>query len=184
MFLALFICVKAITDGEGRWKTWFSRVAKTNTEQVDNAKAAIATGGLIGKAPGKSTERNSLPKVENDCIYAIVVEEYGLVGGVIVMSLYLILLYRVVIIMLKRPDSFGAILSFGLILCIVMQAFINMGVSVGLLPTTGQNLPFVSRGGTSMISTGISFGIILSVSRDINKNDEKKRELEQAQVTD
>lgn len=184
LFLALFICIKFMTGSSGRQTTWKARITNTDNYQKDYAKAAIATGGIFGKLPGKSTERNSLPKVENDCIYAIVVEEYGLVGGVIVLSLYLILLYRVVMIMVKRPDSFGAILSFGLILCIVMQAFINMGVSVGLLPTTGQNLPFVSRGGTSMICTGISFGIILSVTRDINKNDEKRKELEQVQAAD
>lgn len=175
LFLALFICIKFMTGSSGRQTTWKARITNTDNYQKDYAKAAIATGGIFGKLPGKSTERNSLPKVENDCIYAIVVEEYGLVGGVIVLSLYLILLYRVVMIMVKRPDSFGAILSFGLILCIVMQAFINMGVSVGLLPTTGQNLPFVSRGGTSMICTGISFGIILSVTRDINKTMKREK---------
>lgn len=183
-FFALFICVKYKTDSDGRHTTWKARISNIENYQKDCAKAAIATGGIFGKLPGKSTERNSLPKVANDCIYAIVVEEYGLVGGVFVMSLYLILLYRVIMIMMKRPDSFGAILSFGLILCIVMQAFINIGVSVGMLPTTGQNLPFVSRGGTSMICTGISFGIILSVTRDINKNDEKRKELEQVQAAD
>jgi len=135
--------------------------------QKTYAKIAVARGGLFGKGSGKSTQRNFLPQPFSDCIYAIIIEEYGLVGGIFVMLLYIILFTRAIRIMKKRPLSFGALMAFGLAFILIMQAMINMGVSTGLLPVTGQQLPFVSKGGSSMLMTGLAVGIILSVTRSI-----------------
>ena len=143
------------------------------------AKIAVARGGLFGKGSGKSTQRNFLPQSFSDCIYAIIIEEYGLVGGIFVMLLYIILLTRVTRIVKKRPLSFGALLSFGLAFIIVMQAMINMGVSTGLLPVTGQQLPFVSKGGSSMLMTGFAVGMILSVTRNLEESEDRRQETEE-----
>ena len=121
-----------------------------------------------------------LPHPYSDFIYAIIIEEYGLLGGVVVVLLYLILLYRTTRMMLRAPNSYGALLAMGLAFSIVMQAFVNMGVCVGLFPVTGQPMPFVSMGGTSLLFTGISVGIIISVSKEIEKNDERESELQVA----
>lgn len=150
-----------------------------NDYQILHSKIAIAEGGIIGKSPGKSTERQTLPNIFNDFIFALIVEEYGLLGGLFVIMLYLILLYRSVVIMMKIPSSFGGILAFGLTFNIVLQAMANIGVAVGMLPVTGQPLPFISMGGTSLLFTGISFGIILNVSSEIDKNNKKNDEIEQ-----
>ena len=133
--------------------------------QKTYANIAVAKGGLIGKGSGKSTQRNFLPQPFSDCIYAIIIEEYGLVGGIFVMLLYVILFTRAFKIMRTRPLTFGALLAFGLALIIIVQAMINMGVSTGLMPITGQQLPFISKGGSSMLMTGFAIGMILSVSR-------------------
>jgi cell division protein FtsW len=161
----------------GRLGTWKDRVesyagiGKTKNEkesyQTQRANIAIATGGIVGKGPGKSTQRNSLPQAYSDFIYAIIIEEYGLVGGLVVMLFYLMFLYRVIKIVVKAPKAFGALLAVGLAFNIVFQAVINMAVAVGLFPVTGQTLPFLSVGGTSLLFTSISVGIILSVSKDI-----------------
>jgi len=135
--------------------------------QADHAKIAIASGGLLGKGPGKSSEVNYLPEAYSDEIYAIIIEEYGLVGGVILIGIYLFLLYRCIKIVTKAPKAFGALLAAGLSFSLTIQAFANMAVAVGLGPVTGVPLPFVSMGGTSMLFTSVAFGIILSVSRDI-----------------
>lgn len=135
--------------------------------QADHAKIAIATGGVFGKGPGKSSEVNYLPEAYSDEIYAIIVEEYGLVGGIVLIGIYLFLLYRCIKIVTKAPKAFGALLAAGLSFSLTIQAFANMAVAVGLGPVTGVPLPFVSMGGTSMLFTSIAFGIILSVSRDI-----------------
>ncbi|MGF7081779.1 FtsW/RodA/SpoVE family cell cycle protein [Mucilaginibacter sp. UYCu711] len=135
--------------------------------QADHAKIAIATGGVFGKGPGKSSEVNYLPEAYSDEIYAIIVEEYGMVGGIVLICIYLFLLYRCVKIVTKAPKAFGALLAAGLSFSLTIQAFANMAVAVGLGPVTGVPLPFVSMGGTSMLFTSIAFGIILSVSRDI-----------------
>ena len=137
--------------------------------QADHARIAIATGSWFGKGPGKSTEVNYLPEAFSDEIYAIIVEEYGMVGGVILIGLYLFLLYRCIKIVTKAPKAFGALLAAGLSFSITIQAFANMAVAVHLGPVTGVPLPFVSMGGTSMLFTSIAFGIILSVSRDIDE---------------
>jgi len=137
--------------------------------QSDHAKIAIATGGLFGKGVGKSDEINYLPEAYSDEIYAIIVEEYGLAGGVILIGIYLFLLYRCIKIVTKAPKAFGALLAAGLSFSLTIQAFANMAVAVGLGPVTGIPLPFVSMGGTSILFTSIAFGIILSVSRDIEE---------------
>jgi len=135
--------------------------------QADHAKIAIATGGIFGKGPGKSNEVNYLPEAYSDEIYAIIVEEYGMIGGIILIGIYLFLLYRCIKIVTKAPKAFGALLAAGLSFSLTIQAFANMAVAVGLGPVTGVPLPFVSMGGTSMLFTSVAFGIILSVSRDI-----------------
>jgi cell division protein FtsW len=137
--------------------------------QADHAKIAIATGGIFGKGPGKSNEVNYLPEAYSDEIYAIIVEEYGLFGGIVLIAIYLFLLYRCIKIVTKAPKAFGALLAAGLSFSLTIQAFANMAVAVGLGPVTGVPLPFVSMGGTSILFTSVAFGIILSVSRDIDE---------------
>ncbi len=160
----------------GTWKTRIEQYVKgdegspKDNYQVEQSKIAIASGGLLGKMPGKSTQRNFLPHPYSDFIFAIIVEEYGLVGGTFVVLLYLILLYRAVRIVVKVPNNFGAYLAMGLSFSLVFQAMINMGVAVHLLPVTGQPLPLVSMGGTSIWFTSLSIGILLSVSKDVESN--------------
>ena len=137
--------------------------------QSDHAKIAIATGGIFGKGVGKSDQINYLPEAYSDEIYAVIVEEYGLVGGILLIGIYLFLLYRCIKIVTKAPKAFGALLAAGLSFSLTIQAFANMAVAVGLGPVTGIPLPLVSMGGTSILFTSIAFGIILSVSRDIEE---------------
>ena len=141
------------------------------------SKKAIAEGGFFGVGPGNSIQRNYLPFAYADFIYAIICEEYGIFGGLIILGLYLWLLFRCVSIVTRCPKAFGAILAMGLCLNIVIQAFANIGVSVHLLPVTGLTLPLVSMGGTSIIFTCISFGVILSVSKYVDEAREQKVEL-------
>mmetsp|Transcript_4357 Transcript_4357/g.9843 ORF Transcript_4357/g.9843 Transcript_4357/m.9843 type:complete len:403 (-) Transcript_4357:2441-3649(-) len=133
--------------------------------QTEQAYIAIATGGLYGKGPGNSQQRNFLPHPYSDFIYAILVEEYGLLGGISVLLLYLALLYRGIRIASRSHRVYGSLLAAGLSFAVVLQAMVNIGVAVGLGPVTGLPLPFVSMGGTSLLFTGIAVGIILSVSR-------------------
>lgn len=167
-----------VREKQTRIATWINRIeAMGESKQEDfdpfddhhyqqtYAKIAVATSGVIGKGPGKSEQRNFLPHPYSDFIYAIIVEEYGIIGALFVLMLYIILFTRVLRIILKRPLTFGGYLAFGLGFLVIVQAMINMGVSIGLLPVTGQPLPFISMGGTSMMATGIILGIILSVTR-------------------
>ncbi len=178
---SLFVIILLNTSDHGRLHTWKSRVesftnrTEADTYQVDQAKIAIASGGFLGKMPGNSTQRNFLPQAFSDFIYAIVIEEYGLIGGMIILMMYLILLFRGVRIAHRAPGTFGSLLVAGLTFSLVFQAMINMAVTVDILPVTGQPLPLVSMGGTSMWFTGLAIGIILSVSRKIEENttDEK-----------
>lgn len=133
--------------------------------QTEQAYIAIATGGLYGKGPGNSQQRNFLPHPYSDFIYAILVEEYGLTGGLLVVLLYLILFYRSLRNVSQNIQLYGKLLATGLSLALVLQALVNMGVTTGLGPITGLPLPFISMGGTSLLFTGIAAGIILSVSR-------------------
>jgi cell division protein FtsW len=145
--------------------------------QSKHAHIAIASGGIFGKGPGNSEQRNILPHPYSDFIYAIVIEEYGLVGGVVVLVLYLILLHRGMKVAYNSERAFAGLLSAGLSFDLVCQAMINMGVVVGLGPVTGQPLPLLSMGGTSMVFTGLSLGVILSVSR--GERDELWQQAEQ-----
>ncbi len=163
-----------------RRKTYVSRIEafmhpeKVNPDksfQSNQSKIAIATGGIFGKGPGNSVQRNFLPHPYSDFVYALIIEEYGLIGGVLLIILYLIFLYRCILIVTQSPKAFGALLAAGLSFSLTIQAFANMAVAVGLGPVTGVPLPLVSMGGTSILFTSVAFGIILSVSRDI---DEKK----------
>jgi cell division protein FtsW len=139
--------------------------------QTEQAYIAIATGGLYGKGPGNSQQRNFVPHPYSDFIYAILVEEYGLVGGIVVVLLYLVLLYRGIRTVSQTNRAYGGLLSAGLSFSLALQAMVNMGVAVGLGPVTGLPLPFLSMGGTSLLFTGIAVGIILSVSRgDIDES--------------
>jgi len=133
--------------------------------QAEQARIAIASGGLVGKGPGKSDQRNFLPHPYSDFVYAIIIEEYGMIGGIAILLLYLALLYRGMKTVANSDRAFGGLLSAGLSFALVLQAMVNMGVVVGLGPITGLPLPFLSMGGTSLLFTGISLGIIISVSR-------------------
>jgi cell division protein FtsW len=154
-----------INDGEG-----------SDNYQVEQAKIAIARGSLIGVLSGNSLQRNLLPHPYSDFVYAIIIEEYGFIGGFTILMLYMILLYRSVKIASKSPGSFGAFLVIGLSFSLVFQALINMGVAVNLLPVTGQPLPLVSMGGSSLIHTSLAIGIILSVSRKVDEQEELEAE--------
>lgn len=172
-----------------RFETTVSRVTNFMSEkkvsyQAEQAYIAIATGNVIGKGPGKSDQRNFLPHGYSDFIYALIIEEYGVVGGIFVLVLYLLLLYRGIVAVAKSKRPFGGLLSAGLTFSLVIQAMINMGVAVGLGPITGQPLPFLSMGGTSLLFTGISLGIILSVSRDNQLSEEKNIQKEEKELTE
>lgn len=133
--------------------------------QLEQSYIAIATGGLEGKGPGNSVQRNFLPHPYSDFIYSVIVEEYGMFGAILVLLLYLVLLYRGMRVVARSEKAFGGLLSAGISFSLVIQAMVNIGVAVGLLPITGQPLPLLSMGGTSLLFTGLSFGIIISVSR-------------------
>ena len=172
LMLALIIIVGTFLPDFVRLDTWITRLGEFmgNSEgQYQNiqAKIAIADGSWFGVGPGNSIQRNYLPYAYADFIYAVICEEYGLVGGFVIIALYLWLFFRCTAIVTKCPKAFGAILAMGLCLNIVIQAFANIAVSVHLVPVTGLTLPLVSMGGSSILVTCISFGIILSVSKYI-----------------
>lgn len=149
-------------------------VNSDDSYQSDQAKIAVAKGGLVGLGPGNSVQRNFLPHPYSDFIFAIIIEEYGLLGAGVVMLLYLIILYRIGVIVRRCTRTFPAILVTGLGLSIVFQALVNMGVCVGLMPVTGQPLPLMSMGGTSLIFTSAAFGMILSVSHTFSEEGERE----------
>jgi cell division protein FtsW len=171
--ISLYAGISLLTQKENRAPTWWSRVEshfdkETESYQVEQAKIAVASGGILGKFPGNSTQRNFLPHSYSDYIYAVIIEEYGLLlGGIPILLMYLILLYRAGVLVRKSTRTFPAFLAVGLTLGLVLQAMVHMAVAVNLLPVTGQPLPLVSMGGTSRIITCISLGIILSVSKGI-----------------
>ena len=173
LLLTLFILtVKAFPDVfPNRVDTWISRIEsftdKEDTEadyQIEKAKIAIASGGVTGLGPGKSIQKNFLPQSSSDFIYAIIVEEFGILGAFFLLFLYLLLLFRLVIVAYKSTSMFGKLLVIGVGLPIVFQALINMAVAVELFPVTGQTLPLISSGGTSIWMTCLALGMILSVS--------------------
>ncbi|PLX14537.1 MAG: cell division protein FtsW [Marinilabiliales bacterium] len=177
LIIALSILYYMPVEKQGRLATWKSRIESfidggesSDNYQVEQAKIAIASGYPFGKGPGNSTQRNFLPHPYSDFIFAIIVEEYGLAGGFVIVLLYLILFYRAVRIVTKIPGTFGSFLTIGVSFSLVFQAMINMGVAVNILPVTGQPLPLVSMGGTSIWFTSLAIGIILSVSKDLENN--------------
>ena len=183
-------------EKQNRIQTWSNRLKsmgedKENIDPFDDkhmqrtyANIAVASGSVIGKGPGKSEQRNFLPHPYSDFIYAIIIEEYGLLGGIVVLMLYIFLFTRVIRIIGKRPLTFGGLMAFGLGFLIILQAMVNMGVSIGLLPVTGQPLPFVSMGGTSLMATGLILGMILSVTRSMEEEEEMTKEQEIEAITE
>lgn len=183
IFLTIFVLTaKAFPDVfPNRVDTWISRVSnftdKADTEadyQIEKAKIAIVSGGLTGLGPGKSVQKNFLPQSSSDFIYAIIVEEWGLIGGMSLMLVYLFLLFRILVIANKSTSIFGKLLVVGVGIPIVFRAMINMAVAVELFPVTGQNLPLISSGGTSIWMTCLALGMVLSVSakREIKPKEE------------
>jgi len=175
---ATTIAAKKVTAGVlGRVDTWIGRVENflyggkeaDNDEmyQVNQAKIAIAKGGIVGVGPGNSTIRDYLPQAYNDFIFAIIIEEYGLAGGAFILFIYIVFLYRCIRIFKKCPFAFGAFLAIGLSFTLAIQAMANTAVTVNLFPVTGVTLPLVSMGGSSFLFTCLAIGIILSVSRNV-----------------
>ena len=169
-FIGVILLMFTVKRGEtwrNRLRDYVERISSIDYEpnyQTEQANIAISTGGFFGKGVGKSVQRNFLPHPYSDFIYAIILEEYGLFGGIIVLSLYFVLLFRSLAI-ITISKTFGALLAAGLSFLVVIQALINMGVTVGILPVTGLPLPLISMGGTSLLFTGVSIGVILSVSK-------------------
>jgi cell division protein FtsW len=172
--------------GFGRAKTWEQRISdfaggkkkdgKTeDVYQVQQAKIAIANGGVTGRGPGKSLQKNFLPHPYSDFIFAIIIEEYGLIGGAVVMMLYLLFLWRSILIFKRCPFAFGAFLAVGLSITLVFQAMLNMAVNVHLVPVTGLTLPMISMGGSSIWFTSIAIGIVLSVSKYVDEMEGERK---------
>ncbi len=193
MALLLFVLLsKAFPDSKffSRVKTWESRVVNFTTNkadeddyQIEKAKIAIATGGVYGLGPGKSVQKNFLPQSSSDFIYAIIVEEYGLIGGIGVLVLYLLLFFRFIVAAHKANSLFGKLVVVGLGFPIVFQALINMAVAVELLPVTGQTLPLISSGGSSIWMTCIALGIIIGVTKKEEEVAAEKDEKAQREET-
>ncbi|MDD2820815.1 MAG: FtsW/RodA/SpoVE family cell cycle protein [Flavobacterium sp.] len=191
VFLAFFILIaKAFPDSRffSRVGTWGNRIENFTTDkpdednyQIEKAKIAIASGQIYGLGPGKSVQKNFLPQSSSDFIYAIIVEEYGLMGGLGVLSLYLLLLFRFVIASHKANTLFGKLVVIGLGFPMIFQAMINMAVAVELLPVTGQTLPLISSGGSSIWMTCFALGIIISVTK---KEEEIAQELKEKEQRD
>ncbi len=185
LLLAAFLVLKLPDEAVGkiaRLSTWKARIENFMGDEENingnyqnmQAKIAIAGGGIIGKGPGNSVQRNFLPESYSDFIFAIIIEEYGLFGALVLIGLYLTLLYRSIRIVIRSPKAFGALLAVGLSFSLVIQAFINMGVAVNIFPVTGLALPLISMGGTSTLFTSVAIGIILSVSRHIEPEEEEE----------
>jgi cell division protein FtsW len=177
----LVVAVAFISPETSRVGTWSQRITDFFNEesegnfQAEQSKIAVATGGFFGKGPGNSVQRNILPHPYSDFIYAIIIEEYGyIIGGLILISLFVYLFYRVIIVVRKVDRKFGAFVSIGLAGLLCFQAMAHMAVSVNLIPVTGQTLPLVSMGGSSIIITSMAFGVILSVSREVMEREKSK----------
>jgi cell division protein FtsW len=190
-FVFFILVVKAFPDAfPNRVDTWMSRIDNFMSDkpgeddyQIEKAKIAIASGGLYGLGPGKSVQKNFLPQSSSDFIFAIIIEEFGLIGGFTIMFLYIMLFIRFVIAAYKAPTLFGKLIVVGLGFPIIFQAFINMGVAVELLPTTGQTLPLISSGGTSIWMTCAAIGIVLNVTKkeeEITQENKEKKQREDA----
>lgn len=186
-----FICLCVIftiskITGYGRASTWEQRIVDfaggkkkegkhTDVYQVEQAKIAIANGGLTGRGPGQSLQKNFLPHPYSDFIFSIIIEEYGLIGGGVVVLLYLLFLWRSVLIFKRCPFAFGAFLAVGLSITLVFQAMLNMAVNVHLVPVTGLTLPMISMGGSSIWFTSIAIGIVLSVSKYVDEMEGERK---------
>jgi cell division protein FtsW len=190
--LALLFTVSKLTHF-GRANTWQQRIEdfaggkkkdgkKEDVYQVQQAKIAIANGGITGRGPGNSLQRNFLPHPYSDFIYSIIIEEYGLIGGGVLIMLYLLFLWRSILIFRRCPYAFGAFLAVGLSITLVFQAMLNMAVNVHLVPVTGLTLPMVSMGGSSIWFTSIAIGIVLSVSRYVDEMEGKQKGMAKAAV--
>lgn len=187
VFIGLILVISEFLPELSRGETWKNRIQEyalfdDGGYQIQQSKIAIARGEWLGVGPGNSIQRNYLPYPYADFIYAIIVEEYGIIGGLSVLGLYLWLLFRGISIVTRSPKTFGAMLSLGLILNIVIQAFANIAVSVHLLPVTGLTLPLISMGGSSLLITYLSLGIILSVSRYVEKAEKEKIALKEIEI--
>ncbi|HIA35196.1 MAG TPA: cell division protein FtsW [Flavobacteriales bacterium] len=173
--LSIMVAIIMYTPSQGRIATWKNRIENfvsgenEGNYQVEQSKIAIAKGGFTGVGPGNSTQRNFLPHPYSDFIFAIIIEEYGLLGAMVLILLYLILLFRTIRIATRSPGAFATLLAMGCCFSLVFQAMINMAVAVNLFPVTGLPLPLVSMGGTSILFTSIAIGIILSVSKSARK---------------
>ena len=185
-FTLFVLAAKAFPDAmPNRIDTWVSRIENFSSPveggsgnyQVERAKIAIATGGVTGLGVGKSVMKNFLPQSSSDFIYAIIVEEFGLVGGVVVIFLYLIILFRLMLIARRANTVYGKLLVIGLGLSVIVQAFINIGVALNVFPVTGQTLPMISSGGTAALMTCFAFGVILSASVASVKQEEEQKEI-------
>jgi cell division protein FtsW len=178
LLLAMFILlVKAFPGISNRVDTWESRIesfingTSEDGYQVEKARMAIANGGVLGRGAGKSVHKNFLPQSNSDFIYAVILEEYGLVGGLVVLVLYVMLFVRILRIATKAPTFFGSLLTVAGGSGIMLQAFVNMGVAVNIFPVTGQTLPLISAGGSSIWMSFMALGIILSVSRSFEEEE-------------
>ncbi|MEZ2442062.1 FtsW/RodA/SpoVE family cell cycle protein [Chitinophaga sp. RCC_12] len=185
VMVVLLFGIAKVTGMEMRTKTWEKRIDNflhgDHTEtpyQVQQANIAIAGGGILGKGPGNSTQRNFLPHAYSDYIYATIIEEYGMFGAFLILAAYMILLLRSIRIYKRCPYAFGAFLAVGLSVTLVIQALTNMAVNVQLFPVTGLPLPLVSMGGSSVLFTSMAIGIILSVSRNVEEMEGKQAEKE------
>jgi len=187
LFISIFIIsAKAFPDKiPNRVDTWISRIENFNNKndskgnyQIERAKIAIASGEVFGLGAGKSRMKNFLPQSSSDFIYAIIVEEFGLIGGIFIIVFYLLILFRITVISFKAKTIFSKLLVIGLGLPIIIQAFINIGVALQVFPVTGQTLPLISSGGTSAWMTCIAIGIILSVSIDNGMKKEEKNNID------
>lgn len=171
---ALLTIIGSVAPEVVRSETWVNRLQDfmhnpDGGDQIQQSKIAMARGGILGVGPGNSIQRNSLPSAYSDFIFAIIIEEYGLIGGIAIIGLYILLLLRCVRLITRSPKAFGAMLVLGLGLIIVIQALANIAVSVHLVPVTGLTLPLMSMGGTSVLFTSIMIGMILSVSKFIEQ---------------
>jgi len=187
----LFLLVVMNSGADTRVGTWKARIENFSSDdsdvnfQSDQSKIAVAMGGWFGVGAGNSVQRNILPHPYSDFIYSIIIEEYGFIGGLVVLSLYVLILFRGIVIVKRSQRTFPAFLAVGLSTIIVFQALINMGVAVGILPVTGQPLPLISMGGTSTLMTCFSLGILLNISqKEETKTVEEKQEEEKIEVQD
>lgn len=175
----LFLLIALNFNLPGRIGTWKARIENfkngdhDTNYQASQSKIAIANGGFTGLGPGNSVQRNFLPHPYSDFIFAIILEEYGFLGGFLIMVMYLILFYRVLRMVKNSPSNFATFLAIGCTLMLLFQGFINMAVATGLFPVTGQALPLVSMGGTSIWFTSIAFGIIINISRHCEKPEDE-----------